>query len=238
MEGIRGWLRRWQERPLGLRLAAVGIALVFLVLEGRRVFHVGALEGERFICAKRDLETGTNLSFSDLTVSFIPKGEKPPQGGFTDQEVEALKGAEVVSPISKGEFVVGEKLKFHDLRRGISDSIPKGYRAYPLKPEGSVPLVPGDHVDVTLMSRHGAIAPTVILENNKVLAVREQEGGQEVMLAVLPEEISVLDQARNAGVLGVVVRSAGDSGPVGSKRAGWQPGAHRKPQVEVLEDGL
>lgn len=234
---LRSLYAWWLRRPAQVKVWAVGIGLVVVFIDGWVRLRDQEWQGSRYIISRRALAPGINLAFQDLTVRLAKRGEDVGPGVFTDQEVEMLRGAKVLQPLAPGELVTADKVEIVAKRGGIGGEVPKGYRAYLLEAETSVPIVPGDQVDITVIPQNREFAPVTLLENNKVLTARVRDGKLQVALALRPEMIPVVEEARAAGTFRLALRSPEEAGTGAVADTPWTKKKSKSRGVEVISGG-
>jgi len=206
---VQFFKKRWDKAPLLSRFWVVGILLLLFLTEIRTAIKTKG-PSVRLIVSKRSLEPGIILSPHDLTVSLAPLTETNEESGFTDSDLHEVVGKKLVIPLKKGEVIKGRHLVFpEDIK--FSTRIPTGSRAFPLNTLNEVPIEPGDHVDIYPVSQENGQASGSILENKKVLAVRNKNPGQEIIIAIANKELEKMGGANTSPAWRVAVRNPNDS---------------------------
>jgi len=183
------------------------------------------------VLAKVDVPRGETLTAESLAIQEFPTGAVLP-GVIT--RVEDAVGRSTLTPLFKGELLLGAKLADKGAGRGLASLIKKGMRAVTI-PTPNVGagvagfIVPGSRVDVHWISNEpkarddhsaGSTAPP-LLENVEVLAVDDKidvpaanrtEGAQmkSVTVQVQPAEADKLTPALSKGTVQLSLRNPGD----------------------------
>src|SRR5579863_2921107 len=129
--------------------------------------------GEEVVVAADDLQVGSKIEDRDIRLVHFPSGELP-AGCFHSKT--KLVGRGVVLPISKGEFVLPNKLAGENAGSGLPSLIPPGMRAVSVRVNEVVSVAgfvtPGTRVDVLLTGTPAGSEEqtTTVLQNVAVLA--------------------------------------------------------------------
>jgi pilus assembly protein CpaB len=185
------------------------------------------LQGVEALVAARDIQVGSKLEEADLkTARFLP--DSLPQGAYRSNEKDKVLGRGAVLPMTKGEFILPEKLAGEQAGSGLTALIPPGMRAVAVRTNevGSVAgfVAPGTRVDVLYTSNPtGAAEPvtTTVLENVLVIAAggRLERGSGTgeaqtvpvVTLLVSPDDAQKLAMAQQEGKIQLSLRSPLDT---------------------------
>ena len=158
----------------GLALA-VGLLASYMVLNQLKNFHGGNQLMLQAFVAAHDIEIGAKLQDSDLRLASFPQSSTP-SDAFSRKS--HLLGRGVVLPISKGDFILPNKLAAEDAGSGLPSMIPPGMRAVSVRVNDVVSVAgfvqPGTRVDVlsTGNEASGNERQTItVLENVAVIAV-------------------------------------------------------------------
>lgn len=201
--------KKWDKAPLLSRFWVGGVLLLLFVSEIRTAIKTKG-PSVRLIVSKRPLEPGIILSPHDLTVSLAPEKETDEDPGFTDSDLHEVVGKKLVIALKKGEVIKGRHLVFPENIK-FSMRIPTGSRAFPLNTLNEVPVEPGDYVDIFSTSQADGQASESVLENKKVLAVRNKNPGQEIIIALANKEVEKMGAASTSAAWRVAVRNPNDS---------------------------
>jgi pilus assembly protein CpaB len=225
---------------LTIALGAGGIA-AYLVSGSDRppAEPVAQLQTVDVLVAKSDIGVGQTLTENDMqwqtwpaataSNSFIRRNDRP-------DATSKLAGSIARSPFIAGEPIREPKLIKTEGSGFMAAILPAGMRAISteISPETAAGgfVLPNDRVDVILTRRlknpdpkaaGDIVVAEAILANIRVLAIdqapKEKEGqnavvGKTVTLELKPEQVPVLTQARQAGVLSLALRSIADANQV------------------------
>jgi len=212
----------------GLALA-VGLLVSFTVYNRLRTFAGSSANGRgvQVVVAAGDIQAGDKLEARDVRVVTIPQSAAPP-GAFSDV-AQVLKRAAVL-PISKGEFILKNKLAALEAGAGLPSMIPAGMRAVSVRVNDVVSVAgfvqPGTHVDVLATGNQGGSErqTVTVLENVKVIAVGgsllERIAGGETSAAVItllvsPDDAQKLALVSQEGRIQLALRN-----PLDTKKGG------------------
>jgi Flp pilus assembly protein CpaB len=190
----------------------------------------------RYLVSVRDLPTGEPLNIIDFTFRTIRRDK--PQGALTDQELHLLNGAKLIRPLYKGGLLLLENVILAKGGR-LSNSIPRGMRAYTIQPANTVPLRSGDKIDV-LWSRGGEREmPMNLLSGATVLNCVYHGERAEVVIAVGGHDLPALEKAREYGKLTIALRNPEDVGSsemqAASQRHPFLRAQHRR-GIEIISE--
>jgi pilus assembly protein CpaB len=176
------------------------------------------------VVAAHDIDAGAKLEDRDLRVIKLAPENLPTDGYQTQAEV---LGYGVVLPITKGDFILPNKLAGKDKGAGLPILIPPGMRAVsvPVNEVSSVAgfAVPGTRVDVLLTGNPaGRNEPetTTVLEDVAVLtagrrieraATGESQSVPVITLLVSPEDAQKIALAGSEGRIQLTLRSQVDN---------------------------
>src|ERR1035438_8243421 len=158
----------------GLALA-VGLLVSFTVYNRLRLFATANTNavGVPVVVAADDIPVGARVEAHDVRVIALPQPAVPP-GAFSGTSQVLGRGA--ILPVSKGDFILPNKLAPVNAGAGLPSMIPQGMRAVSVRVNDVVSVAgfvqPGTHVDVLATGSQGAEhQTTTVLENVLVLAV-------------------------------------------------------------------
>src|ERR1700690_3229886 len=160
----------------GLALA-VGLLVSFTVYNKLRAY-TGA-NNERSVqvmVAADDIQVGAKLADHDVRLAIFPESSAPPN---TFSRKSQVIGRGAVLPISRGDFILPNKLAAEDAGAGLPSMIPQGMRAVSVRVNDVVSVAgfvqPGTRVDVLATGNNqgtgGQRQPPTVLENVAVIAV-------------------------------------------------------------------
>jgi len=172
------------------------------------------------VVAAGDIEIGAKLKASDVHTVSLPPSSIPP-GAFSTPSKVLGRGA--VLPISKGDFILPNKIAAVDAGAGLPSMIPPGMRAVSVRVNDVVSVAgfvqPGTRVDV-LDTGSGSERETVtVLQNVAVIAVGSSllerlsgEGAAAVItLLVSPDDAQKLALASQEGRIQLALRNPLDT---------------------------
>ena len=213
----------------GLALA-VGLLVSYTVYNRLRTF-AGASNNERglpVVMAADDIQVGAKLAARDVQVVTLPQSAVPP-GAFSGTSQVLGRGA--ILPISKGEFILPNKLAALNAGAGLPSMIPPGMRAVSVRVNDVVSVAgfvqPGTRVDVLATGNQGGgneRQTITVLENVAVIAVggslleRLAAGEQSapvITLLVSPDDAQRLALASQEGRIQLALRN-----PLDTKKGG------------------
>jgi len=180
--------------------------------------------GEEVIIAADDLQVGTKIEDKDIRLAHFPSGDLP--AGVFHSKTKVV-GRGVVLPISKGEFVLTNKLAGENAGAGLPSLIPPGMRAVSVRVNDTTSVSgfvqPGTRVDVLLTGNpqgSNEQQTTTVLENVAVIATgqkleRNQAGEAQnapvVTLLLSPDDAQRLTLASSQGHIQLVLRNPLDT---------------------------
>lgn len=216
----------------GLALA-LGL-LVSYAVYNRLLNSAGANHepGVDVVVAVNDLQVGAKLEDRDIRLARFPQSVIPP-GAFTKKTQVVGRG--VVLPVSRGEFILPNKLAAANAGSGLPSLIPPGMRAVSVRVNDVVSVAgfvqPGSRVDVLATGNQGNDRQTTtVLENVAVIAVgknleRNPTGDTQtapvITLLVSPDDGQRLTLASQEGRIQLALRNPLDThrAEIGSTRA-------------------
>ena len=172
----------------------------------------GGDAGVEVIVAANDLQVGARVEEHDIKIIKIPAADLPP--GAPRKRSEVL-GHGVIIPISKGEFILPNRLAAENAGAGLPSLIPPGMRAVSVRVNEVVSVAgfvtPGTRVDVLLTGTpagSGEEQTTTVLQNVAVLAsghtlertsTGEAQSTVVITLLVTPDDAERLTLASSGG---------------------------------------
>ncbi|MFZ1919160.1 MAG: Flp pilus assembly protein CpaB [Terriglobales bacterium] len=157
----------------GLALA-VGLLVSYTVYNQLRAHAANNQQMVQVVVASNDVQIGSKLTEHDVHLAAFPPASVPP-GAFN--RIAQIQGRGVILPISRGDFVLPDKLADENAGAGLPSLIPQGMRAVSVRVNDVVSVAgfvqPGTRVDVMATGIHGAgeDQTTTVLENVAVIAV-------------------------------------------------------------------
>lgn len=206
---------------------------VYRNLQGR----TGSVEPQiQVIVAANDLQVGARVEERDIKIISIPASDLP--AGAPRRRSDVL-GHGVIIPISRGEFILPNKLAGENAGSGLPALIPPGMRAVSVRVNEVVSVAgfvtPGTRVDVLLTGTPGASGEqetTTVLQNVAVLASGhnlernasgEPQNTAVVTLLVSPDDAQRLALSATEGHIQLALRNPLDTRaedvPTSSERA-------------------
>jgi len=209
---------------IGFLALVMGGAVSFLVYRNLQGSRARTTPGEEILVAADDLQVGTKIEDKDVKFARFPSGDLP-AGVF--HRKDRLLGRGVVLPISRGEFILTNKLAAQNAGAGLPALIPPGMRAVAVRVNDTTSVagfvLPGTRVDVMLTgSPEGSNQKetTTVLENVAVLATgqkleRNAAGEPQttpvITLLVSPDDAQKLALASEQGKIQLALRNPLDT---------------------------
>jgi pilus assembly protein CpaB len=207
---------------LALALGFFASVYVYKNLQSRT--GSGIESGVDVIVAADDLQVGAKVEEHDIKVIKIPGADLPP--GAPRRRADVL-GHGVIVPISKGEFILPNRLAGENAGSGLPSLIPPGMRAVSVRVNEVVSVAgfvtPGTRVDVLLTGTPGAGGEqqtTTVLQNVAVLAsghtlertaTGEAQTTAVITLLVSPDDAQRLTLASSEGHIQLALRNPLDT---------------------------
>ena len=214
------------------RLLLIGVlALAFGLLTSVYVYRtlqarsgVNKDPGVDVMVAANDLQVGARVEERDIKIIRIPGADLPP--GAPRKRSDVI-GHGVIIPISKGEFILPNRLAAENAGSGLPSLIPPGMRAVSVRVNEVVSVAgfvtPGTRVDVLLTgapSGAGEQQTTTVLQNVAVLAsghtlertsTGEAQNAAVITLLVSPDDAQRLTLASSEGHIQLALRNPLDT---------------------------
>lgn len=234
VSNLNGIKKIWNKSNLLTRVWVGGLLLLFFLAQVRSFLGNNGDAGVRMIVAKRRLEPGLVVSLHDLTVQLTSQDKLLELSGYSDSDIHEVLGKKIIKPIKKGEVVSSKSIDFPENYK-FTTRIPKGTRAFSTITSQQNPLEPGDRVDLLAQFASDFGGDGLFLENKKVLAVRNQDQGQQVLVALHPEEISQIQSQKKLISWEIVLRNPYDDSleKMKPKRSGR---ASSKKPIQILSE--
>jgi pilus assembly protein CpaB len=216
------------NRPRLLMIGVLALALGFLasvyVYRNLQSRTPGSDSGVDVIVAADDLQVGARVEEHDIKIIKIPAADLPP--GSPRRRSDVL-GHGVTVPISKGEFILPNRLAGENAGAGLPSLIPPGMRAVSVRVNEVVSVagfvMPGTRVDVLLTGTPGGTGEqqtTTVLQNVAVLAsghtlertaTGEAQNTAVITLLVSPDDAQRLTLASSEGHIQLALRNPLDT---------------------------
>ncbi|HLZ43621.1 MAG TPA: Flp pilus assembly protein CpaB [Candidatus Sulfotelmatobacter sp.] len=215
-----------RTRLLMIGVLALGLGLfaslyVYKSLQGKGVSRDSGVE---VIVAANDLQVGARVEDKDIKVIKIPGADLPPTAPRRRSDV---LGHGVIIPISKGEFILPNRLAAENAGAGLPSLIPPGMRAVSVRVNEVVSVAgfvtPGTRVDVLLTGTPGGSGEqqtTTVLQDVAVLAsghtlertsTGEAQNTAVITLLVTPDDAQRLTLASSEGHIQLSLRNPLDT---------------------------
>jgi pilus assembly protein CpaB len=210
---------------IGILALALGfVASVYVYRNLQLKSGSGSDSGVDVIVAADDLQVGARVEERDIKIIRIPAADLPP--GSPRRRSDVL-GHGVIVPISKGEFILPNRLAGENAGSGLPSLIPPGMRAVSVRVNEVVSVAgfvtPGTRVDVLLTGTPGGTGEqqtTTVLQNVAVLAsghtlertaTGEAQTTAVITLLVSPDDAQRLTLASSEGHIQLALRNPLDT---------------------------
>ncbi len=180
--------------------------------------------GAQVIVAANDLQVGAKVEEHDIKIINVASSDLPP--GAPRKKADVI-GRGVIIPISKGEFILPNRLAGENAGAGLPSLIPPGMRAVSVRVNEIVSVAgfvtPGTRVDVLLTGAPtgaGEQQTTTVLQNVAVLAsghtlerasTGEAQTTAVITLLVTPDDAQRLTLASSEGHIQLALRNPLDT---------------------------
>jgi pilus assembly protein CpaB len=174
------------------------------------------------VAASEKISLGMPISASQLKLIKLPK-DSVPSGAV--QSIDSLVGRVPKSDVASGAIILESMLYSANSSAGLAFAIAPGKRAISMSvnevSEVAGFVNPGSYVDVLFSTKDesGRFSSRIIMQRLLVLAVAQDRSGSDdakprlassVTLEVSPQQAEVLDAARMAGNVSLVLRNQTD----------------------------
>ena len=218
-------MNRTRLLMIGVLALALGfLASVYVYRSLQSKSGVSADSGVDVIVAADDLQVGARVDEHDIKIIKIPAADLPP--GAPRRRSDVL-GHGVIVPISKGEFILPNRLAGENAGAGLPSLIPPGMRAVSVRVNEIVSVAgfvtAGTRVDVLLTGTPAGNAEpqtTTVLQNVAVLAsgrtlersaTGEPQNTAVITLLVSPDDAQRLTLASSEGHIQLALRNPLDT---------------------------
>ena len=217
-------MNRTRLLMIGVLALALGFfASVYVYRNLQSKTGSGAESGVDVIVAANDLQVGAKVEEHDIKVIKVPGADLPP--GAPRRRADVI-GHGVIVPISKGEFILPNRLAGENAGSGLPSLIPPGMRAVSVRVNEVVSVAgfvtPGTRVDVLLTGTPGGgeQQTTTVLQNVAVLAsghtlertaTGEAQTTAVITLLVSPDDAQRLTLASSEGHIQLALRNPLDT---------------------------
>jgi len=228
-------MNRTRLLMIGALALAIGLAASMVVYDRLKGKGAGIEAGSDVLVAADDLQLGSRVEDRDVSLVKVPASVLPPNAYTKKSQV---LGRGVILPVSKGEFLLPNKLAPENAGSGLPSLIPRGMRAVSVRVNDIVSVAgfvgPGTRVDVLLTGSpgsNGETQTTTVLQNVTVIAAghaldRNPSGDPQntpvITLLVTPDDAEKLTLASSEGKIQLALRNPLDTreDEVASARAG------------------
>jgi pilus assembly protein CpaB len=221
-------MNRTRLMMIGFVALALGAFVSFAVYRNLQSRGGGGQPGMEVIVAADNIPVGAKIEEKDLQIVRYPADNLPPN---SPRSRASVLGRGVILPISKGEFILFNKLAGPNAGSGLPALIPPGMRAMSVRVNEVVGVAgfvqPGTRVDVLVTGTPGGSGEeeqtTTVLENVEVIASgqrmeRSQAGEAQVApvitLLVSPDDAQKLTLATTHGRIQLALRNPLDAKPL------------------------
>lgn len=218
-------MNRTRLLMIGVLALALGFfASVYVYKNLQSKSGSGIENGVDVIVAANDLQVGTRVTEHDIRIIKVQGADLPP--GAPRKRADVI-GHGVIVPISKGEFILPNRLAGENAGSSLPSLIPPGMRAVSVRVNEVVSVAgfvtPGTRVDVLLTGTPGAGGEqqtTTVLQNVAVLAsghtlertsTGEAQNTAVITLLVSPDDAQRLTLASSEGRIQLALRSPLDT---------------------------
>ncbi len=218
-------MNRTRLLMIGAMAVAVGVLASVYVYDRLKGRSAGGMEaGSDVLVAADDLQLGARIEDHDISIVKVPASVLPPNAYVKKSQV---MGRGVILPVSKGEFLLPNKLAPENAGSGLPSLIPRGMRAVSVRVNEVVSVAgfvgPGTRVDVLLTGSpdsSGEAQTTTVLQNVTVIAAghaldRNPTGEAQttpvITLLVSPDDAEKLTLASAQGHIQLSLRNPLDT---------------------------
>ena len=207
---------------LALALGAFVSVLVYKNLQGRGPSNIEA--GADVVVAADDIQVGARIEEHDVRIVQFPASALP-NGAYSKRS--QVLGRGVIIPITKGDFILLNKLAPENAGSGLPSLIPPGMRAVSVRVNEVVSVAgfvgPGTRVDILLTGTPNGSSEnqtTTVLQNVAVIASghtleRNASGDAQntpvITLLTSPEDAERLTLASSEGKIQLSLRNPLDT---------------------------
>ena len=217
-------MNRTRLLMIGVLALALGFLASVYVYKNLQSKSGSADAGVDVMVAADDLQVGARVDMRDIKIIKIPFADLPP--GAPRKRSDVI-GHGVIVPISKGEFILPNRLAGENAGSGLPALIPPGMRAVSVRVNEVVSVAgfvtPGTRVDVLLTGTPGSGGDeqtTTVLQNVLVLAsghtlertsTGEAQNTAVITLEVSPDDAQRLTLASSQGHIQLALRNPLDT---------------------------
>src|ERR1700756_125642 len=166
-------MNRTRLLMIGVLALAAGLLAAVYVYKNLQPRNAATADTAEVMVAANDLQVGARVEDHDVKIIRIQSTDMPP--GAPRKKADVI-GHGVIIPISKGEFILPNRLAQENAGAGLPSLIPPGMRAVSVRVNEVVSVagfvMPGTRVDVLLTGTPAGSEEqtTTVLQNVAVLA--------------------------------------------------------------------
>jgi len=217
-------MNRTRFLMIGALALAAGLLAAVYVYKNLQPKTGVAVDTAEVIVAANDMQVGARVEERDIKIIKVASSDLPP--GAPRKKADVI-GHGVIIPISKGEFILPNRLAGENAGSGLPSLIPPGMRAVSVRVNEIVSVAgfvtPGTRVDVLLTGApngSGDQQTTTVLQNVAVLAsghtlertsTGEAQNTAVITLLVDPNDAQRLTLASNQGHIQLALRNPLDT---------------------------
>jgi len=217
-------MNRTRFLMIGALALAAGLLAAVYVYKNLQPKTGVAVDTAEVIVAANDMQVGARVEERDIKIIKVASSDLPP--GAPRKKADVI-GHGVIIPISKGEFILPNRLAGENAGSGLPSLIPPGMRAVSVRVNEIVSVAgfvtPGTRVDVLLTGApngSGDQQTTTVLQNIAVLAsghtlertsTGEAQNTAVITLLVTPDDAQRLTLASNQGHIQLALRNPLDT---------------------------
>lgn len=217
-------MNRTRLLMIGVLALAAGLLAAIYVYKNLQPKNAAAADTAEVMVAANDLQVGARVEDHDVRIIRIQSTDMPP--GAPRKKADVI-GHGVIIPISRGEFILPNRLAGENAGSGLPALIPPGMRAVSVRVNEIVSVAgfvtPGTRVDVLLTGAptgSGEQQTTTVLQNVAVLASGhtlertssgEAQNTAVITLLVTPDDAQRLTLASTEGHIQLALRNPLDT---------------------------
>jgi pilus assembly protein CpaB len=217
-------MNRTRLLMIGVLALAAGLLAAVYVYKNLQPKNSATADTAEIMVAANDLQVGARVEDRDVKIIRIQSADMPP--GAPRKKADVI-GHGVIIPISKGEFILPNRLAGENAGSGLPALIPPGMRAVSVRVNEIVSVAgfvtPGTRVDVLLTGAptgSGEQQTTTVLQNVAVLASGhtlertssgEAQNTAVITLLVTPDDAQRLTLASTEGHIQLALRNPLDT---------------------------
>jgi len=217
-------MNRTRLLMIGVLALAAGLLAAVYVYKNLQPKNSATADTAEVMVAANDLQVGARVEDRDVKIIRVQSSDMPP--GAPRKKADVV-GHGVIIPISRGEFILPNRLAGENAGSGLPALIPPGMRAVSVRVNDIVSVAgfvtPGTRVDVLLTgapTASGEQQTTTVLQNVAVLASGhtlertssgEAQNTAVITLLVTPDDAQRLTLASTEGHIQLALRNPLDT---------------------------